>query len=132
MLKFASVSEFHRHNTDDRKLRTPFCLLKFLCIPLQKCALREAATRKAMERYGLLFETYRCIANRCKTIRSAPAMQHTPVLVMHTNFISYQGLFVPRSFSTIFVISYTVTTISYPGHFVFALVISCIVGLGTR
>ena len=24
ILKFASVSEFHRHKTDDRKMRTPF------------------------------------------------------------------------------------------------------------
>ena len=25
IFKFASVSEFYRHNTDDRKMRIPFC-----------------------------------------------------------------------------------------------------------
>ena len=45
ILKFALVSEFHRHKTDDRKLRgTIFACLNFYA---KKSACRETASRNA-------------------------------------------------------------------------------------
>ena len=56
ILKFASVSEFQGHNTDDRKLRTPF----FVCLNSmqQYHAVRrspKAAPRNALECYRAIY-----------------------------------------------------------------------------
>ena len=76
ILKFASVSEFHRHKTRRSKNEDAIFVFLNFYTTLQKSAGRKAAPRFAPER---LFETYRCIAKCCKTFQSAPAMQRTPV-----------------------------------------------------
>ena len=50
ILKFASVSEFHRHKTDDRKMWTPFL---FALISMQRYVAKKQ--RNASECWGALF-----------------------------------------------------------------------------
>ena len=78
ILKFASVSEFHK--TDDRKMRTPFL---FALIAMQRYVAKKALTERQLQGMprcaaGRFIETFHCIAKRCKTFQSAPTMQRTP------------------------------------------------------
>ena len=60
-----------------------FVCLNFYATVRCKKALSERQlqrmTRSAARRF---FETYRCVGKRCKTLRSAPAMQRTPCNVI--------------------------------------------------
>ena len=52
ILKFALVSEFHRHNPDDRKLRTP---ILFALISMQRYFAKKRSLKgSAIECFGAL------------------------------------------------------------------------------